>query len=146
MKRIFFKKANSKHYKADAFIIRCFDDRFRKLFDAFIKKLGIRNADFESVAGGAKIFSLPEKEGDRDFMLRELKKSIRLHHTRKILFFTHTDCGAYGGMIKFNHDKDKEILFHINEHSIAVKIIRKYFPEIDIESYFMDFNGVLKIT
>ena len=133
------------HYTAQAFVVRCFDDRFFRTFKNFLKKKGVQHIDPESVAGGPKILSSPEKEGDRDFMLRELEKSIRLHHTARVMLFTHHDCGAYGGFTKFENDREKELGFHRQEHEKAKEVICSQFPDIILESYFIDEDGIVQI-
>ena len=143
---IFRFETKTAHYGADAFAVRCFDNRFWKTFKRFIKHLGIDHIDAEAVAGGAKIFSSPEKESDRDFMLRELEKSILLHHTTRVLLFTHEDCGAYGGSGRFDGNKDKEFAYHIAEHKKARNVIESKFPGMLIETYFIDFEGVVKTS
>jgi len=143
---VFTQPSSLDHYTAQVFVVRCFDDRFFKTFKNFLKERGITQLDHESVAGGAKIFSSPEKEGDRDFMLRELEKSIQLHHTAKVMLFTHHDCGAYGGFAKFENDREKEFEFHKQEHGKARAIITSRFPEIALETYFIDENGIARIS
>lgn len=131
------------HYTADVFALRCFDNRFWKTFKRFLKSLGLGHIDPESVAGGAKIFSSPEKEGDRDFMLRELEKSVRLHHAKRVMLYTHHDCGAYGGFARFG-DHEKEFQFHLEEHKNARAVIESNFPNLAVETYFIDEQGVRK--
>ena len=144
-KNLFSHKTNLGHYFADAFVVRCFDDRFRPAFEKFLTTKKVGHADFESVAGGAKVFSSPEKGGDRDFMLREIEKSIRLHHAKRIILFTHYDCGAYGGLARFAGDEKKQFAFHAAEHKKAKEAVRARFGKIKIEAYFMDRNGMIKI-
>ena len=134
------------HYTAEAFVVRCFDDRFWKVFKRFLKSKGIRHIDPESVAGGAKVLASPEQEGDRDFILRELDKSIRLHHTTKVMLFTHHDCGAYGGIAKFAGNHDDELAFHRTEHTKARAIIAARFPNLAVENYFLDDKGVMQLS
>lgn len=135
-----------KHYTADAFVVRCLDKRCGEVFDRFIESLGLRWIENpESPAGGAKIFSDPEKEGDQDFMLREIEKSIKLHHTKKIMLFTHSNCGAYGGLARFGGDKEKEFEFHTRELRKAKKVVKKRFPRLKIETYFIDEVGIVKV-
>ncbi len=140
---IFSHLTSLDHYTADAFVIRCFDNRFWGVFHKFIKAQGLKHIDLESVAGGAKIFSSPEQEGDRDFMLRELEKSIKLHHAKKVMLFTHHDCGAYGGFANFESDGEKEFVFHGAEHQKAIAAIHERFPEILVESYFISDHGII---
>lgn len=127
------------------FVIRCFDNRFWKTFKHFIKHLGIKDLDPASVAGGAKVIASPEKLGDRDFILREIQKSIRLHHTKKVMLFTHSDCGAYGGLKRFGDNPKEELFFHIEELRRAKRYIRKRFPELQVETYFLDNEGIIKV-
>lgn len=139
-------ETDESHYGADAFAVRCFDNRFWKAFKRFIKHLSLDHIDTESVAGGAKVFASPEKEGDRDFMLRELEKSIKLHHTTQVFLFTHKDCGAYGGSVRFSNDDEREINFHKEEHAKAQKVVEERFPGLTVETYFIDFKGVVKTS
>jgi hypothetical protein len=141
---IFSHPTSLDHYTADAFVVRCFDNRFWGVFHKFIKVLHLNQIDLESVAGGAKIFASPEQEGDRDFMLRELEKSIKLHHTKKVMLFTHHDCGAYGGFTRFEDNAEQEFAFHREEHRKAVHAVRERLPDIVLESYFIDAQGIMK--
>ncbi len=133
------------HYTAEAFAVRCFDNRFWKAFHAFIKNRNLGHIDTESVAGGAKVFASPEKEGDRDFLLRELEKSMRLHHTKRVMLFTHHDCGAYGGLARFDGDTAAELAFHREEHAKARAAILACFPDLIVESYFMSAEGIVAL-
>lgn len=151
-KKYIFKKPPTlkpeKHYIAEVLTIRCFDDRCqnREVFDLFMKQLKFRHHDQESPAGGAKVLSSPEKKGDRDFMLREITKSVKLHGTKKIMLFTHQDCGAYGGIAKFGGHEEKEFIFHIEEHRKAHAVVQKNFPKLRVETYFIDTKGVAETT
>lgn len=111
-----------------------------------MRELGLSDIDPESVAGGAKILSSPEKIGDRNFILRELAKSIKLHRTKRVMLFTHHDCGAYGGVTRFGGDEEKEFAFHVDEHRKARAVIKKSFPKLRVETYFIDTEGVVETT
>ncbi|HEY4510601.1 MAG TPA: carbonic anhydrase [Candidatus Paceibacterota bacterium] len=143
---VFTESSSLEHYSADAFTVRCFDDRFWKIFKHFLKSLEIRHIDPSSVAGGAKIFAMPEKESDRDFMFREIEKSIKLHHTKKVMLFTHTDCGALRGLSNFNNNKEEEFLFHLDMHSKTRKAVLERFPNIQVETHFIDEGGIVKTS
>ena len=145
-KYIFEYKSSLEHYNADAFIVRCVDDRFRGLIQAFVKELGFEHIDPKSPAGGAKIFSSPTNGSDREFMVRELEISIKLHHVKKVMLFTHHDCGAYGGFGKFDNDADAELEFHCSEHKKAAEFIHKHFPQLIVETFFMDEKGIIKTS
>ncbi len=141
---IFLKSSSLDHYKA-VFAAHCFDDRFRPATEKFLASLGNPHYDIVSVAGGAKIFSSPEKESDRDFMLRELEKSIVLHHTSRVMLFTHYDCGAYGGLAHFAGDEEKQFAFHEDELRKAAAAVREKFSGLAIETYFIDKEGIVQV-
>jgi len=145
-KYIFTYSTNLNHYKAEAFTIRCIDDRFWPAFKEFLKKKKIKHLDPLSLAGGPKILASPEKLLDSDFVLRQLEKSIKLHQTKKVMLFSHHDCGAYGGFANFGNDKKKELQFHIKELQKARKKILTRFPQLIVEAYFIDKNGILKLS
>lgn len=145
-KRVFNYHTSLDHYTADAFVVRCFDNRFWKVFKEFIKNQKINHIDVESVAGGAKIFASPEYKTDQEYLFRELEKSIKLHHSKKVMLFTHHDCGAYGGLKKFAGDKKNELAFHTKELLAAKDSVQNGFPKLKIESYFIDEKGAVQIS
>lgn len=134
------------HYKAQAFVIRCFDDRFSPAAAYALRAQGVKHFDLESVAGGAKIFASPEKESDRGFMARELAASVRLHGTDRAILFTHHDCGAYGGFARFHNSEEEEFSFHQEEHRKAALAIHARFSDLGVETYFIDRKGVVKTS
>lgn len=140
---VFEFKTKPDHYRADAFAVRCFDNRFWKTFKKFIKRFGLKHIDAESVAGGAKIFSSPEKKSDREFLVRELEKSIKLHRAARVFLFSHEDCGAYGGSKRFSSFA-AELSFHEKEHAKASSFLKKKFPRVQVENFFIDFKGVIR--
>ena len=145
-KYVFRHPSSLHHYEAAVFALRCFDNRFWKVFKRLMRHLGLGDIDPESVAGGAKILSSPEKAGDRDFILRELAKSIKLHRTKRVMLFTHHDCGAYGGEARFGNDEEKEFAFHCQELAKAKKIVWRKFPKLRVKTYFVDDKGVIDTT
>ena len=142
---LFSFKSDLAHYSADAFVLRCIDDRFRHAFEMFLMKQGIGPRDAEQVAGGAKIFSSPTQESDREFMLDQIALSLKLHHTKKIILATHHDCGAYGGFAAFGNDAESEFAAHKAEHEKARAALYARFPDCAIETYFIDEKGVMRI-
>lgn len=142
MKYVFLHPASLEHYRAQAFVIQCFDDRFSSTSTGFLRAQDVKRFDLESVAGGAKILASPEKESDREFMLRELAISVRLHGTNRVMLFTHHDCGAYGGFARFHGSEEEEFAFHQEEHRKAAQVINARFPNLVVETYFIDHKGV----
>ncbi len=145
MKYIYQHKSPLEHYKTDAFAVRCFDDRFRDAFFGFMDEQCPNAFDFESVAGGAKALASPEHETDREFMLRELEKSIKLHHTTRVMLFVHYDCGAYGGLARFDGDEQAQFAFLVAELHKAAGVITARFPDLTIELYSIDVDGIISV-
>ena len=144
---IFRYPSSLDHYTADAFIVWCFDARFRKAQMAFLEHMGAKYPDLESPAGGAKIFFDPEEESDREFFSRELEKSIALHGTKEVWLFTHHDCGACGGMRRFGNDRDTEFEYHTKGYRMAREFIEKRFAHIKkVRTFFVDEVGITETT
>jgi carbonic anhydrase len=145
MKKVFHFDSPREHYHADAVILWCFDHRFHLAFDKFLKREGVVKTDLIKVAGGAKSLASPEGESEREFVLDQIRKSVRLHHTRVAILMVHSDCGAYGGMAKFG-DARAEAEHHAAELRRAAECLRASIPELEVRGYFVDFEGVWEIA
>jgi hypothetical protein len=143
MKKVFHFDAPRDKYHCDAAIVWCFDNRFELGFRKFLKRIGVVNSDPIKIAGGAKCLASPEHESDREFVLDQLRKSIRLHGTRRIILMLHSDCGAYGGLVDgFGGDVEAERRHHREELHRAEENLARALPNVHVESYFVDFEGV----
>jgi hypothetical protein len=142
VKKIFHFDAPREKYQCDAAVVWCFDNRFNLGFTKFLKRIGILNPDPIKIAGGAKSLASPEQESDREFVLEQIRKSIRLHQTKLVILKLHSDCGAYGGLEAFGNDPAAEARHHEQELQRAADCLRNAFPEIEVHAYFVDFEGV----
>ena len=142
MKKVFHFDAPREHYHCDAAVLSCFDHRFQLGFSKFLKKIGISHPDAITVAGGAKSLASPAAESDRQFVLEQIRTSIRLHGTKRILLMLHSDCGAYGGLQAFKNDAQAEAQHHQQELRAAAEYLEKTIPGIEVEAYFVDFEGI----
>ncbi len=116
-------KSDSTHYTANACIVWCFDDRFSALLGELIKSRGYKRVDLVKIAGGAQ---------DTNFILDQIGKSIKLHHTPRVIVMVHNECGAYGG--------STDPVFYESELTNARDAITKQFPEVTVEPVFADFD------
>ena len=140
---MFHFDAPREKYHCDAAIIWCFDNRFELGFRKYLKRVGVANSDPIKIAGGAKCLASPEHESDREFVLEQIRKSIRLHATRRVILMLHSDCGAYGGLDGgFGGDARAEAEHHHAELQRAAENLKRAIPDIAIEAYFVDFEGV----
>jgi len=142
MTKVFHFDAPRERYESQAAIVWCFDNRFHLSFAKFLKRRGISTNDIIKIAGGAKSLSSPARESDREFLLDQIRTSIRLHGTKLVILMLHSDCGAYGGLEAFSGDSRAEAQHHEEELRRAVSYLKNAVPGIDVESYFVDFEGV----
>jgi carbonic anhydrase len=143
MTKVFHFDSPREKYHCDAAIVWCFDNRFNLGFTKFLKRIGVVNADPIKVAGGAKCLASPELERDREFVLEQIRKSIRLHGTKLAILMLHSDCGAYGGLAGgFAGDARMEAERQDKELQLAAATLWREMPEIAVQAYFVDFEGV----
>lgn len=142
MKKLFHYEAPRENYDCDAAVLWCFDNRFDLGFRKFLKRHEVNSVDAIKIAGGAKVLVSPEREGDREFVLKQIRTSIRLHRTRRVILMVHSDCGAYGGLAAFGGDARAEAAHHCRELERACANLKAMIPQVEIQAYFVDFEGV----
>jgi hypothetical protein len=143
VKKVFHFDAPREKYHCDAAILWCFDNRFELGFSKFLKRIGVVHSDPIKIAGGAKCMASPEHESDREFVLEQIRKSMRLHGTKRVILMLHSDCGAYGGLDGgFQGDSQAEAIHHEQELHRAAANLSKAIPGIEIQGYFVDFEGI----
>jgi hypothetical protein len=143
MTKVFHFDSPREKYHCDGAIVWCFDNRFNLGFSKFLKRIGVANSDPIKVAGGAKSLASPELERDREFVLDQIRKSIRLHGTKLVILMLHSDCGAYGGLASgFGGDARAEAKHHDEELQLAKANLLQAIPGIEVQGYFVDFEGV----
>ncbi|HLH41331.1 MAG TPA: carbonic anhydrase [Bryobacteraceae bacterium] len=145
MKKVFHFDAPRERYTCDAAVVWCFDHRFNNGFTEFLQKKGVEFPDPIKIAGGAKSLASPENEAEREFVLEQIRKSIRLHQTKRVILKVHSDCGAYGGLEAFGNDCALEAKHHEQELRRAADFLRKTIPGIDVHAYYVDFSGVWEV-
>ena len=143
MKKVFHFDAPREKYHCDAAILWCFDNRFELGFRKFLKRIGVNSSDPIKIAGGAKCMASPEHDTDREFVLEQIRKSMRLHGTRSVILMLHSDCGAYGGLTAgFGGDAAAEAIHHERELQRAATNLRAAIPGVEVQGYFVDFDGI----
>ena len=143
MKKVYHFDAPRQKYHCDAAVVWCFDNRFQLGFTKFLKRIGVVNSDPIKIAGGAKCFSSPEHESDREFVLEQIRKSVRLHGTKLVILMLHSDCGAFGGLAGgFGGDAVREAENHERELRRAAEWLQTALPGVEVQAYFVDFEGI----
>jgi carbonic anhydrase-like protein len=142
MKKLFHFESPREKYQCDAAIVWCFDNRFELGFRKFLKRIGVVYSDPIKIAGGAKSLASPNLETDRDFVLDQIRSSMRLHGTRRVILMLHSDCGAYGGLEAFEGNAARERENHCDELRKAAQFLTDTIPGLAVEGYYVDFDGI----
>jgi hypothetical protein len=142
VKKVFHFEAPRERYHCDAAILWCFDNRFDLGFRKFLKRIGVAHSDPIKIAGGAKCLASPELETDREFVLEQIRTSMRLHNTQRIILMVHSDCGAYGGLSAFGGNAEAEATHHQCELARAAANLLEAIPGVEVQGYFVDFEGI----
>jgi len=145
MRKVFHFDAPAEPYVADAAVLCCFDYRINRTVRKFLKKQGIEKADMIIVAGGAKTLASPRNDFEQDFILEQVRMSIRLHQTKRVMVMSHSDCATYGGLAHFKGDREAEANHHRSELLRAGEILVANFPDLSIEPYFVKFDGIWEV-
>ena len=132
-------------YTADAAIVWCFDYRFELAVRKFLKRTGIATVDSIRLAGGARCLAVPEENVAREFVLAQIRTSMRLHATKRVILMLHCDCGAYGGLAAFDGDTRAEAAHHEGDLRQAVAKVKAAIPGIEVAAYFVNFEGLWEI-
>src|ERR1700690_2924990 len=136
MEKVFHFDSPPEQYVADAAVLCCFDQRIRLAVHKFLKNQGIVRPDMIVVAGGAKTLASPRNDFERDFILEQVRMSIRLHQTKQMLLMSHSDCATYGGLAAFNGDTGREADHHEQELKRAAKMVTEEFPDLAVKCFF----------
>ena len=106
----------------------------------------MRNIDLIKIAGGARVFATHEIEAEEDYFRGQIEKSVKLHHTRKVILMVHQNCGAYG---KTFDDTASEENFYKTELENAKKSVEAFLRsknlQIPIETYYATFDGLYQV-
>src|SRR6202166_4533279 len=145
MRKVFHSDSPTGQYVADAAVLCCFDHRISRAVRKFLKKHGIERADMIIVAGGAKTLASPRNDFEQEFILEQVRLSIRLHRTERVLVMSHSDCATYGGLAHFKGDREAEADHHRSELLRAGELLTANFPNISVEPYFVKFDGIWEI-
>ncbi|MFZ3340453.1 MAG: carbonic anhydrase [Terriglobales bacterium] len=145
MRKVFHFDSPDAPYVAEAAVLCCFDHRISRAVRKFLKKQGIENPDMIVVAGGAKTLASPRNDFEQDFILEQVRMSIRLHQSKRVLVMSHSDCATYGGLAHFKGDRAAEAAHHRSELLRAADLVVKNFPGVSVEPYFVKFDGVWEV-
>ena len=142
MDKVFHFDSAPEPYIADAAVLTCFDQRIQHTVNKFLKRRRILRPDMIVVAGGAKTLASPRNDFERDFIVEQVRMSIRLHGTKCAYLICHSDCATYGGLAAYNGDVVAEARHHFEELARAADLLKADFPELKVECFLVNFEGV----
>jgi hypothetical protein len=145
MHKVFHFDSASEPYVAGAAVLCCFDHRINLAVRKFLRRNAITQPDMIVVAGGAKTLASPRSDFERAFILEQIRLSIHLHACRRVILMSHSDCATYGGLTRFKGDHHAESAYHKTELDRAVEVVQSEFPDIDVETYFVNFEGIWEL-
>src|ERR1035438_1068567 len=145
MRKVFHFDSPTDPYVADAAVLCCFDHRISTAVRKFLKKQGIEHPDMITVAGGAKTLASPRNDFEQDFILEQVRMSVHLHQTKRVMVITHSVCATYGGLDHFKGDRQAEAEHHRGELLRAGELLTAEFPGISVEPYFVKFDGIWEV-
>lgn len=117
-------------HTCDALLLTCMDWRLHPALENVLRIKGFTFDPFTS-AGAAKNLVNPEKPEDRDFILRQIAKSQKLHHIEKVILVNHTDCGGYGGSGAFL-TREAEKRKQWDDLKAAAQIVKENFLDLEV--------------
>ncbi|HEX8984757.1 MAG TPA: carbonic anhydrase [Bryobacteraceae bacterium] len=136
MEKLLHFDSPSEVYTADACVIGCIDARFDAAIRKLLKRRGVLLYDYVRIPGSAKPLAAPEDPAERDFLLRAVRTSMRLHRVTRVLLIGHNDCGAYPGAPADEITRDL---------ARAAELLREEEPSLLVECYFADFDGIYRL-
>ena len=145
MRKVFHFDSPADPYVADAAVLCCFDHRISTVVRKFLKKQGIERADMITVAGGAKTLASPRNDFEQDFILEQVRMSVQLHQTKRVLVMSHSDCATYGGLAYFKGDKAAKPTITAANSSAPENCSPSNFPDISVEPYYVKFDGIWEV-
>lgn len=123
-------------------IVRCFDSRLDRVFDALLEENGWSHKDVISLPGGARALAAkdPADAAARQTILEAIRTSIAAHDAKWILLTIHFDCKGYGTAFASDEAEREEQKRDIEE---AVRFVRANLsPDCFVEGRFVDGHGI----
>src|SRR5260370_35041806 len=132
MHKAFHFDSPRQRYRCDAAIVWCFDNRFEVVLRRLVKRLGLSYYDPIRIAGGTKCLASPDHDRDREFVLEQIRISMRLHATETVILMLHSDCGAYGGTCALLAGTPLEAEHQPPKLHPAAPILQTKIPRLDV--------------
>lgn len=122
-------------HKAHALVLTCIDFRFQTLIQEFLEKEELVDSfDRIAIAGAVLQLVSPEKEAYKEYLLKQIDISMKLHDPDTIYLINHEDCGAYGD--------DNTMERHTNDLRKAKMMITSLYPNKEVRTFIAKFTSI----
>ena len=132
--------------KFKAMVLSCIDPRFQHLVYNYLKKKKLigKYSAFTIAGAAVGVTHNKFKQWHKTFY-ENLATSIKLHKIEKLIVINHENCGA----AKIANQKQEfntfnEMKIHLESFTKIKKIIKRKFPKLKIEFYFMSLDKKVK--
>ena len=113
MQKIFHFDSSPAPYVADAAVLCCFDHRMQLVTRKFLKRNGVAQPDWIVVAGGAKTLASPRNDFEQEFILEQIRMSIKLHRTQLVILTCHSGLFPNSTLTNLTgQDENSSIIFY----------------------------------
>lgn len=102
------------------------------VLSGLLKDVGVEEGDYDlvSCAGSAK--DLLGTDPERDFLLKQITLSQKLHQTKNVVVLCHDNCGAYG-----IEDANQEMAAQQNDLARAKAMVVEQFPSLRFMAFMI---------
>jgi len=130
-------------HKCTNLLIHCMDFRLIEETKKWMKKNNLINdCDVISIAGASKAL-IDSDNNIQEFLLKQIRVSIDLHHATKIIIVHHNDCGAYALDYGFENE-DEEFAQQLEDMNNVSQLLENCFSDVEIIRVWaqMNENGI----
>ena len=136
------KKFSSNPKDREVLIIHCSDYRFIHYISEFLREdLGLTSYDLISVPGSVYFLASQLFPKFQWVGRRWLKFFIKHHGTKKIIIFSHHDCGWYKALNLVEKFTEKLHKDQRDDAENMLKIMADLLEGVMVEHYFVDLDG-----
>ncbi len=133
-------------HQCQTLVIHCIDFRLGKTIKKYLEGQNLLgDCDIVSVAGAAKNIASPENDSEREFLMKQIDISKKLHNINEVILINHSDCGAYGGSSAFNSNTEEKER-HFQDMERATNIIREKYHDLKIKKMLADIDDSGDVT
>lgn len=133
-------------HQPKALVLSCIDFRFVTALQQFLEPTFAQQYDWTALAGASLALAGFPHQADAAAFWDQLDLSYRLHHVEKVIIFDHQDCGAYASLIdpQLSKNPDREEQVHKDYLNRAYSAIKKRYPQLNVELYFLKLDREVK--